>query len=141
MTIQDVLINMANNTALVNAEKNKNKADNTTMDHDSFLQLLMEQMKSQDPTDPTDSSEFITQEALFTQISELQKLNSNISSGFGLMQASSLIGSPVAITDPDDNTKTLTGTVIGATVDSDGTNIVLEDGNVYPVSSVIAVGS
>jgi flagellar basal-body rod modification protein FlgD len=38
---------------------------------DTFLQLLVAQIKNQDPTQPTDSSTFLTQLAQFSQLEQL----------------------------------------------------------------------
>ncbi len=61
------------------------------MDKDSFLQLLVAQMKYQDPLEPTSNTEYIAQYAQFTQVEELQ----NMSASMDLMRASSLVGKEV----------------------------------------------
>jgi flagellar basal-body rod modification protein FlgD len=38
---------------------------------DTFLQLLVAQIKNQDPTNPTDSVQFLTQLAQFSQLEQL----------------------------------------------------------------------
>ena len=63
----------------------------SSMDKDSFLQLLVAQMKYQDPLEPTSNTEYISQYAQFTQVEELQ----NMSSSMDLMRASSLVGKEV----------------------------------------------
>lgn len=45
-----------------------------TSDKDMFLQLLVAQMKYQDPTNPTDSSEFLSQSAQFTALEKMQSV-------------------------------------------------------------------
>ncbi|MBQ8821338.1 MAG: flagellar hook capping protein [Lachnospiraceae bacterium] len=61
------------------------------MDKDSFLQLLVAQMKYQDPLEPTSNTEYIAQYAQFTQVEEMQ----NMSSSMDLMRASGLVGKEV----------------------------------------------
>lgn len=63
----------------------------SSMDKDSFLQLLVAQMKYQDPLEPTSNTEYIAQYAQFTQVEEMQ----NMSSSMELMRASSLVGQEV----------------------------------------------
>lgn len=41
-----------------------------TVDKDMFMQLLVEQLKNQDPLNPTDSSQFVTQLAQFQQLEQ-----------------------------------------------------------------------
>jgi flagellar basal-body rod modification protein FlgD len=51
-----------------------NAAINSTStlgDEDTFLQLLVAQIKNQDPTQPIDSSTFLTQLASFSQLEQL----------------------------------------------------------------------
>ena len=63
----------------------------SNMDKDSFLQLLVAQMKYQDPLEPTSNTEYIAQYAQFTQVEEMQ----NMSSSMQLMRARALVGQEV----------------------------------------------
>ena len=121
-SIQSQLNSIVNDTAKVNAEKNAKTVGTNTLSQDSFLQLLMTQLQYQDPLNPMDNSEFMTQQAQLTQVSELQKLNQSNS----FMQASNLIGTSVSFTDPSNSSNTITGIVAGATVNSDGTNVIIQ---------------
>jgi flagellar basal-body rod modification protein FlgD len=119
MSVTDVLTSIQNSTAAVNAEKAKTTAGSSTMDQDSFLQLMMAQLKYQDPLDPMDNSQMLTQQAQLTQVSELQKLNQNNS----FVQASNIIGKNVAFSDPYNSGNTVIGTVSSATVTSKGVTL------------------
>ena len=46
------------------------------LDRDTFLKLLVAQLKFQDPSKPVDSSEFIAQSAQFTMVEKLTELAS-----------------------------------------------------------------
>jgi flagellar basal-body rod modification protein FlgD len=46
----------------------------STDDKDMFLKLLIAQMKNQDPSNPTDPSQYLTQMAQFTQVEKLGTL-------------------------------------------------------------------
>jgi flagellar basal-body rod modification protein FlgD len=46
----------------------------TSLDKDAFLQLLVAQLKYQDPTKPIDSSEFLAQTAQFTLVEKFDQL-------------------------------------------------------------------
>jgi flagellar basal-body rod modification protein FlgD len=70
---------------------------------DAFLQLMITQMKNQDPLSPQKNSEFVAQLAQFSSVQGLEKLNNNFNaftSGFQsnkALQASSLVGSSVSV--------------------------------------------
>jgi len=137
MSVTDTLTAIQNNTAQVNAEKAKTNVGNSTLDQDSFLQLMMAQLKYQDPLNPTDNSQLLTQQAQLTQVSELQKLNQNNS----FIQASNMIGKNVAFSDPSDANQTIIGTVVESKVSSSGVTLTItgitkdSDGNIVTDSS------
>ncbi len=65
---------------------------------DTFLKLLVAQMKYQDPLSPVDSTQFMTQTAQFTQLETLQKIEkeqSALTSSNQVLTASSLVGRSV----------------------------------------------
>lgn len=80
-------------TSSQNSLKNTSKTSNSGMDKDAFLQLLVAQMKYQDPLEPTSNTEFISQYAQFSQVESLQ----NMSESFDLQRASSLVGQQVYV--------------------------------------------
>ena len=45
-------------------------SSSTTVEKDMFLQLLVAQLKNQDPLNPTDSMQFVTQLAQFQQLEQ-----------------------------------------------------------------------
>ncbi len=67
------------------------------MDKDMFLQLLVTQMQYQDPMNPTDNTEYMSQLAQFSTLEAMQNLGSTISSG----QMMSLTGQYVILNVPD----------------------------------------
>jgi len=102
-------------------------AKKATLDYDTFLTLLVEQMKNQDPTDPMDSTEQIAQLATFSQVEQTIQTNKhleNLLQSSSLSQAGSLIGR--TITASDDS---VTGVIKEVQVYSDGLIAVLEDGD------------
>ena len=46
----------------------------TSADKDMFLQLLVAQMRNQDPANPQDSSEFLAQTAQFSMVEKLEEI-------------------------------------------------------------------
>lgn len=67
------------------------EAKNSSLDKDAFLQLLVAQMKYQDPLEPTENTEYISQLATFSQLEEMQ----NMTAGMTLQRASGLVGKEV----------------------------------------------
>lgn len=78
-------------TASSGSSISDSKDSGSSLGKDAFLQLLVTQMKYQDPLDPQDNSEYIAQLATFSQLEELQ----NMSNTMQLSQASSLVGETV----------------------------------------------
>ncbi|MEG1847781.1 MAG: flagellar hook capping FlgD N-terminal domain-containing protein [Lachnospiraceae bacterium] len=76
-----------------------NKAGNN-MDKDSFLQLLVAQMKYQDPLEPTSNTEYISQYATFSELEQMQNVSNNVN----LQRASSLVGKNVYMTPTNEQT-------------------------------------
>ena len=68
-------------------------ADGSGMDKDAFLQLLVAQMKYQDPLEPTSNTEYVSQYAQFSQVEQMQ----NMAGSMTLQRASSLVGQEVLI--------------------------------------------
>lgn len=79
------------------------------MDKEAFLQLLVAQMKYQDPLEPTSNTEYISQYATFSQVEQMQ----NMSNSMDLQRASSLVGKEVYIktTTSSGDTKLVQGKV------------------------------
>lgn len=66
---------------------------NNSMDKDSFLQLLVAQMKYQDPMEPQSNTEYVAQYAQFSELEAMQNLSSNMD----LQRATSLVGKEVVV--------------------------------------------
>ncbi len=79
---------------------------------DTFLKLLVAQMRYQDPANPASSSEFMAQTATFTQVEKLEEIANQNAQLLALqrsLSAGALVGHEVSWTDTDGTTKT--GTV------------------------------
>ena len=81
------------NTTSTDKQSSLTSASGSTMDKDSFLQLLVAQMKYQDPMQPTSNTEYVAQFAQFSQVESLQ----NLSASMDLQRASSLVGKTVYV--------------------------------------------
>ena len=49
-----------------------------SLGQDAFMQLLVTQLKNQDPTQPQDSSQFVAQLAQFTSLEKLTSMNQSL---------------------------------------------------------------
>lgn len=89
--------------------KNSKKASGNTLDKEAFLQLLVAQMKYQDPMEPTSNTESVSQYAQFAQVETMQNMSANMD----LQRATSLVGQEVHIktTGASGETTLLTGRV------------------------------
>jgi len=76
----------------------KDKASNSEMGQQEFLQLLVAQMRNQDPINPLDSKEFAAQLAQFNSVEQLISVNSGLSTlqGSQDMMSASLTNSMAA---------------------------------------------
>ena len=122
-----------NNGEVVNQD-NKNVSNAPKgYDKDSFLKILVAQMKYQDPMEPTSNTEYISQYATFTQVEQL----SNMANSMALSRASELVGKTVKISQTSADTGK-TSEVIGvvdfvsysgnkAYLNIDGVNYDIED--------------
>ena len=93
----------------ISLAKEKSKKNNSTVDKDQFLQLLVAQMKYQDPLEPTSNTEYVSQYATFSELEQMQ----NMSASLELARASSLVGQTVLldVTDSAGRTTTVQGNV------------------------------
>jgi len=69
--------------------------ESNQLNENTFLQLLVAQMKYQDPLSPTDSTQFLTQTAQFTEVSTLQQIETDQQSILHtnqLLAASGMVG-------------------------------------------------
>lgn len=139
-SVQNYLTGMQYATAQIEAEESKARMGSESMDKHAFLKLMTEQLRYQDPLKPMDNSQFLSQQAQFTQIEELQNLSSALTSSNSLSQASSFIGKEVTVIDPDDDTRTITGTVSAAHTNSTGAAIEM-GGIAYPLDLIQTVKS
>ena len=100
------------------------------LDKDAFLQLLVAQMKYQDPLEPTDNTQYVSQLASFSSLEQMTNMNeslANMSMASDLQRASNLVGKFASV---DVNGQTITGKV--DTVEyKDGTAYLSIEGEKY----------
>ena len=96
----------ASSASLKNAKEAKNSSG---VDSEAFLTLLVAEMKNQDPLQPTSNTEWVSQYATFTQVSEIQAIGDAMNG----VQAQGLVGKNVImkVTDSTGNTDYVSGMV------------------------------
>ncbi|MFC6288134.1 flagellar hook capping FlgD N-terminal domain-containing protein [Nocardioides sp. GCM10027113] len=108
-------------------------------DKQMFLELLVAQLRYQDPLNPTDSGEFLAQSAQFTALEKMQEVAEATTAMLGVQMAfgaSSLVGRHVSWTGEDG--QPLSGTVAGVTFGASGP-VLDVDGTDVPLASVVSV--
>ncbi len=110
---------------------------NNTLDYKSFLQLLVAQMKNQDPTAPSDPTAFVSQLASFSAVEQQINTNSKLDALLtqtSLSQASSLIGRTVTSAD-----NSITGKVVAVQITSTGVSALLANGKILDLGDGVII--
>ncbi len=108
---------------------------------DAFLQLLVAQLRFQNPMAPSDPSSMLQQTAQFTQVETLQQLASSQQQLLGLQQASmaaDLVGKEVTATGADG--ETISGVVDAIRFTADGPMLEVGEHSV-PMASATEIRS
>lgn len=112
------------------------------LDSDAFLQLLVAQMRYQNPLAPTDASAMLAQTAQFTTVETLQAISEANQALLGFQQttmALSVVGKEVSAISLDG--LPVTGTVESVRFTSDGPFLRLDTGIEIPMTNVLEVSS
>lgn len=102
------ILTSASQTSLASSSKSS-KSGTDAYSKDTFLQLLVAEVKNQDPLEPSTNTEWVSQYATFSELESMQ----NMSSSYDLSRASSLVGKTVTmkVTDSTGTTDTIQGAV------------------------------
>ncbi|MCR4909181.1 MAG: hypothetical protein K5985_10140 [Lachnospiraceae bacterium] len=99
-----------------------------SVDKEQFLQLLVAQMQYQDPLEPTNNTEYVSQLATFSELEQMQ----NMAKSTDLARATSLVGKMVTINKTDATTGVtteFTGTVDKVVQKSGGRSVYVSVGD------------
>lgn len=122
MTIDALRIGLANTPATSGPTADAtSQLDPQTIGKDTFLKLLVAQLKYQNPMEPVDSSQFMAQTAQFTMVEKLQAMAAQtdaLVAGEASQRAAGLLGRQVSYVDVEGATQT--GVVTGTRFGSDG---------------------
>jgi flagellar basal-body rod modification protein FlgD len=104
----------------------------------TFLTLLLTQLKNQDPMNPQDSSQFVSQLAQFSSLEQMSEVSKKMES---VLENSvvNMIGHTVTVADSTTQSGYTQGQVSGVVYYADGPALVV-NGKSYPLSSVQNVG-
>lgn len=117
--------------------KAANDAASASLDYNTFLQLLLAQLKNQDPTKPMDSTEYMSQLASFSNVEQSIKMNNKLDdllTNQQLSQAENLIGKTISNDDAS-----IKGKVVSVKVTSDGATATLENGKTLSLGEGVTV--
>ena len=109
----------------------------STVDYNSFLKMLIAQMKNQDPTNPTDPTQFVSQLASFSSVEQAIQPNTKLDSLLvtsQINQAEAAIGRVITSADGKSS-----GTVAAVTVTSTGTVAITDTGTSIPITSGVTL--
>ena len=105
----------------------------------SFLKLLMTELKNQDPTQPADPTQMVAQLASFSSLEQMTQMNTNMQT---VLENSSvnLIGQTVTVADQTQTSGFYQGKVQGIVYYANTPAVQLDNGQTYPLSAIQNVG-
>jgi flagellar basal-body rod modification protein FlgD len=115
-------------------------SSSNSVDYNTFLQLLVAEMKNQDPTNPMDTSQYMSQFAQLSTVEQAMQTNSKLDallSSQSLSQANGLIGKTVSFTDATG--ATFSGKVVSISINNDGSIATLENGTKVAVGPGLTI--
>jgi flagellar basal-body rod modification protein FlgD len=116
-----------NTTTGNNTSQTTAAAKSSTVDYNDFLKLLLAQLKTQDPTKPMESTEFMGQLASFSQVEQSVNMNTKLDAilaGNAFSQAEAAIGRTATAVDGS-----AAGVVKAVRVTDEGPYALLDDGS------------
>ena len=111
-------------------------------DKQMFLELMVAQLRYQDPLNPTDSGEFLAQSAQFTALEKMQDVSDRVGALLGAQLAfgaGAMVGQQVSWVDTDGVTSH-TGTIVGVTFGAEGPVFDIGGAQV-PLAQLLSVGT
>ena len=112
-------------------------AKSVTLNYNQFLQLLMTEMKNQDPTQPMDPTQQLSQLASFSAVEQQVQTNSTLTSLLNttaISQAESAVGRKVTSADG-----TASGTISSVTINANGSTATLTNGQTVTLGNGVTI--
>lgn len=153
-TVSNAITTMQNQTAY--NQSNSTRTTGMKNDSNMFLNLMLAQLKSQDPTEPTDNTEWLSQLAQYSSLEQMTQMNSGLENcakyisalyndmayNSEITQTLSMIGKEVTLQVPDENDSSKTTEVSGTVTEAsfkDGTGKVKIDGKYYSIANITSI--
>ncbi|MCM1004499.1 MAG: hypothetical protein NC408_09180 [Candidatus Gastranaerophilales bacterium] len=153
-SVNTQITQMQNQTTANNLAAQRRDPNTKTDDKNMFLNLMLQQLQNQDPTEPTSNTEWLAQLAQYSSLEQMTSMNeglencmnyiaalyNDIGTSSEINQTLSLIGKEVTIKDPEDKSGAtkITGKVTEASFE-DGTGKVKINDKYYSIANIIAV--
>jgi flagellar basal-body rod modification protein FlgD len=118
-----------------------NTASNIQM---NYMKLLVTQLQNQNPLEPMDNNEMASQLAQFSQLQQLETMNSNFADILSTTErnyANSLIGKDISFASENDaGTQEITSGIVEKVINNvDGQTILVAGNNMITLEDVISV--
>ncbi len=156
-SVTSAITQLQTNTAITESKQEK-KSTNDITDSNMFLKLMLKQMEQQDPTEPTDNSQWLAQMAQYSSLEAMNNLNtafgevSNkiselsdaVASSNIISQTLSLVGKDVTVSVPVANGdgsisyKDITGKVDEVSFEN-GDGMVTVNGENYSIGNIKSI--
>ena len=145
---------MRNETALAQTQNARTTGNQN--DSNVFLTLMLKQLECQDPTEPTDNTQWLSQLAQYSSLEQMSQMNSGLENcakyinamyndmtlNSEINQTLSMIGKDVTLQIPNEDDPKhptiVTGNVTEASFES-GSGEIKVNGNYYSIANVISV--
>jgi flagellar basal-body rod modification protein FlgD len=134
------MTNSIDSTYLLSNYQNQTKSTgSSSLGKDDFLKILMTQLQNQDPLNPMQDQDFISQMATFSSLEQMTNLNTSMDNFVKsaeqnqFMQASSMIGKTVTYLDDQD--KEMTAVVSSVLFKDGSTSFQLNDDSQTSITS------
>lgn len=146
----NTLNQLENNTRLVNYQNSLKNLGSSKLDRQGFVQLILAQLQYQDPTNPQDSTQMLSQQLQLEQADQMK----DIVNATKFSQAGSMVGKSATLVDArwdfannisgapewdyaNNAAKTVTGTIESVQFDpSRGKALVKINGNFYDIDKI-----
>ncbi len=153
-TISSQITAMKNETAY--AQNQQERTTGMKNDSNVFLTLMLKQLENQDPTEPMDNTQWLSQLAQYSSLEQMTQMNSGLENcakyinamyddmmlNSEISQTLSMIGKDVTIQIPNEadpkNPTVVTGNVTEASFES-GSGQIKVNGNYYSIENVISI--
>lgn len=134
--MSDMMTNINASSNAKTATSSSSKSSNS-LTMDDFYQLMVAQFQNQDPTNPSDTGDYLNQMIQMAVVEAIDTINTTTITTY----AASLVGKEVTVASYDSkNNLTEVSGVVTATGQYSGEQIIIIDGKSYALSQIMAIG-